>query len=54
MEETVEQQTSAFYEAECRQGRTPTGADLDRIASTQLRPPHPAQLRSVGQLPLGY
>ncbi|GLY38816.1 hypothetical protein Amsp01_048400 [Amycolatopsis sp. NBRC 101858] len=23
-----------FYEAKCRQGRTPSGADLDRIAGT--------------------
>ncbi|NBH12129.1 hypothetical protein GTY80_53930 [Amycolatopsis sp. SID8362] len=24
----------SFYEDECRQGRTPTGADLDRVAGT--------------------
>lgn len=31
---TAEQRMWEFYETECRQGRTPTGADLDRIAGT--------------------
>ncbi|MEA5364147.1 hypothetical protein VA596_31755 [Amycolatopsis sp., V23-08] len=34
MDKTAEQRMWEFYEAECRQGRTPTGADLDRIAGT--------------------
>jgi hypothetical protein len=34
VDKTAEQRMWEFYEAECRQGRTPTGADLDRIAGT--------------------
>jgi hypothetical protein len=34
VEETAEQRMWAFYEAECRQGRIPCGADLDRVAGT--------------------
>nr|WP_166639628.1 DUF2637 domain-containing protein [Amycolatopsis sp. SID8362] len=33
-EQTAEQRMWAFYESECRRGRTPTGADLDRVAGT--------------------
>ncbi|MGW5745396.1 DUF2637 domain-containing protein [Amycolatopsis sp. NPDC003861] len=35
VDETAEQRMWAFYQAERRQGRTPTGADLDRVAGTQ-------------------
>lgn len=34
VDKTAEQRMRAFYEAERRQGRTPTGADLDRVAGT--------------------
>lgn len=34
VEQTAEQRMWAFYQAERRRGRTPTGADLDRIAGT--------------------
>jgi len=34
VDKTAEQKMWEFYEAECRQGRAPTGADLDRIAGT--------------------
>lgn len=34
VDKTAEQRMWEFYEKERRQGRTPTGADLDRIAGT--------------------
>ncbi|MEQ0558479.1 DUF2637 domain-containing protein [Amycolatopsis sp. NEAU-NG30] len=34
VEQTAEQRMWAFYQAERKQGRTPTGADLDRVAGT--------------------
>lgn len=34
VEQTAEQRMWSFYEAERRQGRMPTGADLDRVAGT--------------------
>ncbi|MEU0532170.1 DUF2637 domain-containing protein [Amycolatopsis tolypomycina] len=34
VDKSAEQRMWEFYEAECRQGRTPTGADLDRVAGT--------------------
>lgn len=34
VDKPAEQRMWEFYEAECRQGRTPTGADLDRFAGT--------------------
>ncbi|MGW4523351.1 DUF2637 domain-containing protein [Amycolatopsis sp. NPDC004378] len=34
VEQTAEQRMWAFYEAECREGRIPSGAELDRVAGT--------------------
>ncbi|SEC06456.1 Protein of unknown function [Amycolatopsis tolypomycina] len=34
VDKTAEQRMWAFYEAECRQGRSPSGAELDRVAGT--------------------